>query len=144
MEQQLAFDPRVLMASLYVFALAAFLGYQIISRVPPLLHIFGVLLIALIGAPTPGAIMAVWLSQKMTASTFFRSSALAGILMFAAAFVLSALWSLLTAGHLLFLDQFKLSGQAFLVGLLTLSLLGALRGMLDVHIYWRLTRRQPE
>ena len=38
MEQQLVFDPRVLMASLYVFALAAFLGYQIISRVPPLLH----------------------------------------------------------------------------------------------------------
>jgi len=32
------FDPRILMASLYVFALAAFLGYQIISRVPPLLH----------------------------------------------------------------------------------------------------------
>jgi H+-translocating NAD(P) transhydrogenase subunit alpha len=27
-----------LMASLYVFALAAFLGYQVISRVPPLLH----------------------------------------------------------------------------------------------------------
>ena len=37
MEQQFL-DPRVLMASLYVFALAAFLGYQIISRVPPLLH----------------------------------------------------------------------------------------------------------
>ena len=36
--EQLFFDPRVLMASLYVFALAAFLGYQIISRVPPLLH----------------------------------------------------------------------------------------------------------
>jgi proton-translocating NAD(P)+ transhydrogenase subunit alpha len=36
--EQLVFDPRVLMASLYVFALAAFLGYQIISRVPPLLH----------------------------------------------------------------------------------------------------------
>jgi NAD(P) transhydrogenase subunit alpha len=28
----------VLIASLYVFALAAFLGYQLISRVPPLLH----------------------------------------------------------------------------------------------------------
>jgi NAD(P) transhydrogenase subunit alpha len=31
-------NPQVLMASLYVFALAAFLGYQVISRVPPLLH----------------------------------------------------------------------------------------------------------
>ncbi|HEY8461307.1 MAG TPA: NAD(P) transhydrogenase subunit alpha [Blastocatellia bacterium] len=27
-----------MIASLYVFALAAFLGYQVISRVPPLLH----------------------------------------------------------------------------------------------------------
>ncbi len=114
------------------------------TGIPPLLHIFGVLLIALIGAPTPGAVLAVWLSQKMSASTFFRSSALAGMLMFAAAFMLSALWSLLTGGHLLFLNQFKLSGLAFLVGLLTLSLIGALRGMLDAHIYWRLTRRQAE
>jgi NAD(P) transhydrogenase subunit alpha len=31
-------NPGVLIASLYVFALAAFLGYQVISRVPPLLH----------------------------------------------------------------------------------------------------------
>ena len=31
-------SPQVLVASLYVFALAAFLGYQVISRVPPLLH----------------------------------------------------------------------------------------------------------
>ena len=36
--EKLIFDPRILMASLYVFALAAFLGYQVISRVPPLLH----------------------------------------------------------------------------------------------------------
>jgi NAD(P) transhydrogenase subunit alpha len=36
--EKLVSDPRILMASLYVFALAAFLGYQIISRVPPLLH----------------------------------------------------------------------------------------------------------
>lgn len=29
---------EILFCSFYVFALAAFLGYQIISRVPPLLH----------------------------------------------------------------------------------------------------------
>lgn len=29
---------EVIIAGLYVFALAAFLGYQLISRVPPLLH----------------------------------------------------------------------------------------------------------
>ena len=31
-------NPAVLIASIYVFALAAFLGYQLISKVPPLLH----------------------------------------------------------------------------------------------------------
>jgi H+-translocating NAD(P) transhydrogenase subunit alpha len=36
--ERVAFNPAVLIASLYVFALAAFLGYQVISRVPPLLH----------------------------------------------------------------------------------------------------------
>ena len=31
-------SPELFIAALYVFALAAFLGYQVISRVPPLLH----------------------------------------------------------------------------------------------------------
>ncbi|MGE0682264.1 MAG: NAD(P) transhydrogenase subunit alpha [Candidatus Binatia bacterium] len=31
-------SPQALIAALYIFALAAFLGYQVISRVPPLLH----------------------------------------------------------------------------------------------------------
>src|SRR5437899_2416921 len=35
-EQKLS--STILITSLYVFALAAFLGYQVISRVPPLLH----------------------------------------------------------------------------------------------------------
>src|SRR2546428_13616660 len=30
--------PQTIIAALYVFTLAAFLGYQVISRVPPLLH----------------------------------------------------------------------------------------------------------
>src|SRR5258708_20187692 len=37
-EESAPLNPAVLIASLYVFALAAFLGYQVISRVPPLLH----------------------------------------------------------------------------------------------------------
>lgn len=32
------FTAETLIPALYVFALAAFLGYQVISRVPPLLH----------------------------------------------------------------------------------------------------------
>ncbi|HEY3628508.1 MAG TPA: NAD(P) transhydrogenase subunit alpha [Terracidiphilus sp.] len=35
---ELMMNPAVLIASVYVFALAGFLGYQVISRVPPLLH----------------------------------------------------------------------------------------------------------
>ena len=31
-------SPQTIIAALYVFVLAAFLGYQVISRVPPLLH----------------------------------------------------------------------------------------------------------
>ena len=31
-------SPETVIATLYVFILAAFLGYQVISRVPPLLH----------------------------------------------------------------------------------------------------------
>ncbi len=31
-------NSQLLIVSLYVFVLAAFLGYQVISRVPPLLH----------------------------------------------------------------------------------------------------------
>lgn len=31
-------SPEAFFAALYVFSLAAFLGYQVISRVPPLLH----------------------------------------------------------------------------------------------------------
>src|SRR6266568_7857140 len=34
----LTVNPAVLIVTLYVFILAAFLGYQLISRVPPLLH----------------------------------------------------------------------------------------------------------
>jgi NAD(P) transhydrogenase subunit alpha len=33
-----SFTAETLVPALYVFALAAFLGYQVISRVPPLLH----------------------------------------------------------------------------------------------------------
>ena len=33
-----ATNVTIIITSLYVFALAAFLGYQVISRVPPLLH----------------------------------------------------------------------------------------------------------
>ena len=38
LQEELTVSTEVIVAGLYVFALAAFLGYQVISRVPPLLH----------------------------------------------------------------------------------------------------------
>ena len=37
-ESHSVMSPEMFIGALYVFALAAFLGYQVISRVPPLLH----------------------------------------------------------------------------------------------------------
>jgi NAD(P) transhydrogenase subunit alpha len=37
-ENHSSMSAEMFIAALYVFALAAFLGYQVISRVPPLLH----------------------------------------------------------------------------------------------------------
>src|SRR5437764_6453005 len=37
-ERDQSMSSETLIAAFYVFALAAFLGYQVISRVPPLLH----------------------------------------------------------------------------------------------------------
>ncbi len=98
---------------------------------PPLLDFFWILLVALVGAPTPGAVMAVWLSQKMTFPVLARSSALAGMLMFIAAFLLVALWGLLFT---------RVSQTVVGVILWTsiLGLIGALRGMLDTWVYQRL------
>lgn len=101
-----------------------------------LLRVLFALLVAIIGAPTPGAVLAVRLSRTMSFPSFLRSSALAGMLMFASAFLLATAWIIVTSGHMLLLDQFKLSGLTFLLGLFTLVMVGALRAMLDVRLYW--------
>jgi len=109
---------------------------------PLLLRVFGMFVIALIGAPTPGAVMAVWLSQKMTFPTLLRSSAVAGLLMFAGAYLLVIAWSALTTSHALFFVAFKQSGLALLIGGGILVLVGALRGMLDAWVYQRIMKRK--
>ncbi|TMD50723.1 MAG: hypothetical protein E6I93_11680, partial [Chloroflexi bacterium] len=109
---------------------------------PLLLRVFGILFIAAIGAPTPGAVLAVWLSHKMTFPMLLRSSALAGLLMFVGAVVLASLWSGLTASHTLLFNSFSQPGLAFFVGLCTLGLIGALRGMLDAWVYRRIISRR--
>lgn len=109
---------------------------------PQLLRVFGIFIVALIGAPTPGAVLAVWLSQKMKFPMLVRNSAIAGMLMFAGAYILALIWSALTSNHTLFFEAFKQSGLAFLIGGCALALLGALRGMLDVWAYQRITKKK--
>jgi protein kinase-like protein len=107
-----------------------------------LLRMFVVLFIVLIGAPTPGAMMAVWLSGKMTFPVLLRSSAMAGMFMFIGAFLLAALWGLLPSSYALFYAHFKPPVLAFLVILGLLAVVGILRGMLDAWVYHRIILRR--
>ena len=109
---------------------------------PQLLRMFGIFLVAFIGAPTPGAALAIWLSQKMSFAIFVRNSAIAGMLMFAGAYLLALIWSGLTANHTLIFEAFKLPGIAFLISGCVLALLGALRGMFDVWAYQRFLKKK--
>ena len=109
---------------------------------PQLLRVFGIFLVAFIGAPTPGAELAIWLTQRMSFSMLVRNSAIAGMLMFAGAYLLALIWSGLTANHTLIFESFKQPGVTFLIGGCVLALLGALRGMLDVWVYQRILKRK--
>jgi serine/threonine protein kinase len=103
------------------------------------------LVIAFIGSPTPGAMMAVWLSRKMSFSILMRTSAIAGLLMFLAAYVLVVLCGLLATGQL-FTTSFSQSTQLIAVLILggLLGLVGLLRGQLDAWVYHRvMLRRRP-
>jgi hypothetical protein len=115
-----------------VFALAVPLPWV-------LLRLLGVLLIGFIGAPTPGAMMAVWLSQRMSYPVLVRTSAISGILMFLAAYIVVVSLGLLIPG---FYMSFTQAGLALLVMGALLGQIGALRGMLDAWIYHRIIMRR--
>lgn len=108
------------------------------------LRLLGVLIVGFVGAPTPGAMMAVSLSLKMTFPALTRTSAVAGLFMFLAAYVLVVIVSLLTTGQLLFAASFAspiLSLALCVIGML-LGVVGLLRGMLDAWIYHRVMMRR--
>ena len=109
---------------------------------PQLLRVFGIFLVAFIGAPTPGAELAIWLAQKMSFSMLVRNSAIAGMLMFAGAYLLALIWSGLTANHTLIFESFKQAGLTFLIGGCAFAVLGALRGMFDVWAYQRILKKR--
>lgn len=115
------------------------------SSSPLYLRLLGVLLIGFIGSPTPGAMMAVWLSHKMSFPILVRTSAMAGLFMFLAAYILVLLIGWLTTGQSLFAGSFSapiLALAMFIIGAL-LGLIGLLRGMLDAWVYHRLMMRRP-
>src|SRR6266702_3381533 len=107
-------------------------GTSLLSRM------FIVLVIVLIGAPTPGAMMAVWLSEKMTFPALLRSSAMAGMFMFIGAYLLATLWGLLPSSYIPFYAHFRPPMLAFLVILALLAIVGILRAMLDAYVYHRI------
>jgi tRNA A-37 threonylcarbamoyl transferase component Bud32 len=112
--------------------------FSVVFGTSLLLRMFAVLVIMLIGAPTPGAMMAVWLSEKMTFPVLLRSSAIAGMFMFIGAYLLAALWGLLPSSYVPFYAHFRPPLLAFLVTLALLALVGILRAMLDAYVYHRI------
>jgi serine/threonine protein kinase len=122
-----------------IFALPAFFIYP--SNSLPWLDVLGVLFIISIAIPTPGAMMAVWLSAKMSFATLARSSAIAGLLMFSGAFLLAVLWSMVFSSHSQIFTNLKNTWMALLIIMIVLSLVGALRGMFDAWISRRFLRK---
>lgn len=119
-----------------IFALAS--PFTISPTVPPLLSLLSMLLVVLVATPTPGAVVAVWLSQKMSYSSLVRSSAVAGALMFVGAFILAVLWGLIFSNHTQFLYNLSQSWIALVLLVGVLGLMGSLRGMFDAWVYQRL------
>lgn len=124
-----------------VFALVVPLPW--VSGSSTFLRLLGVLVVGFIGAPTPGAMMAVSLSQKMSFSTLARTSAIAGMLMFLVSYLVVLLINLLVSGHLLFDTSFmQQTVLAVIMMGAILGLIGLLRGMLDAWIYHRVMMRR--
>jgi serine/threonine protein kinase len=112
------------------------------------LRLLGILVIGFIGAPTPGAMMAAWLSRKMSFPILIRTSAIAGLFMFLAAYTLIIVPWLASGQHPLDWNQSFTQQQQILPLVIIgacLGLIGLLRGMLDAWVYyWVTMRRKPK
>nr|BBH94608.1 hypothetical protein KTA_28070 [Thermogemmatispora argillosa] len=105
-----------------------------------LLNMLGLLLIALVAAPTPGAVVAIE-TRKLSVASFIRTSACAGLFMFVTAFLFTCAWGLLFARQSWFFAQFSPPWIALLLWAGLLALIGSLRGLLDAYLYLRITQR---
>ncbi len=122
-----------------IFALEA--PFTHLHNVAPLLNLFGTLFVVFIGTPTPGSVMAVRLLEDMRFPSLLRTSALAGVLMFVGASVLVISWGMLFPNQIQFLYNLRQTWMAMLIIMCVLSVVGALRGMLDAWIYGQIRMR---
>lgn len=116
-----------------IFALEA--PFTHLHNVAPLLNLFGTIFVVFIGTPTLGSVMAVRLIEDMPFPSLLRTSALAGVLMFVGASVLVIGWGMLFPNQIQFLYNLRQTWMAMLIIMCVLSVVGALRGMLDAWIY---------
>ncbi len=133
-----AFTGLLPLTIILVFALEA--PFSHLQHVAPLFNLLGMLFVVFIGTPTPGAVMAIRLTEDMRFPELVRSSALSGMLMCAGASVLVIIWGLLFPNHIQFLYELSQPGilTAMLIIIAVLTVLGAIRGMLDAWMYQRI------
>ncbi len=117
----------------------------LVSRAPvpvngaPMLALLRALFIVFVGIPTPGAVMAVKLSQQMRFATLLRSSAIAGMLMCVGAMLLVVLLGIIfSSNHSQVLEGLRQTWLVLLIMAAILAVLGALRGMLDSWVYQKI------
>jgi serine/threonine protein kinase len=129
-----AFTGLLPLTIILIFALPALFVHT--ASTPLLFNMLGVLLVVFIGIPTPGAVMSVRLFASTKLPSLLRSSAMAGIVMFAGAFLLLVIWALLFS-----LSSLSKTWLALLIIAGVLCVIGALRGMLDAWIYQQIRNR---
>ena len=125
-----------------MFALPALFVPQ--RNILPLFNVLGILLVILIGIPTPGTVLAVWQAKRdnFHFPSLLRGSALAGMFMSTGAFLFVAILELVFASRTPSLfNNLSQSWLMLLILMGLLGLLGAVRGMFDAWIYRQLRRR---
>jgi hypothetical protein len=129
-----AFTGLLPLTIILIFALPALFVHT--ASTPLLFNMLRVLLVVFIGIPTPGAVMSVRLFASTKLPSLLRSSAMAGIVMFAGAFLLVVIWALIFSP-----GSLSKTWLALLIIAGVLCVIGALRGMLDAWIYQQIRNR---
>ena len=128
-----------------MYALPALFVHQ--RNILPLFSLLGVLLLIVIGIPTPGAIMAIQQAKQdnFRFPSLLRGSGLGGLFMAIGAFLIVAILGLIFPNHTPSpFSNISQSWPMLLILMGLLGLIGATRGMLDVWIYRQLRKRNKK